>query len=91
MNAYTYTGKYFFATGSVYDGQWADDSFGGRGVFKFQNGDVYKGYFEHHKMSKTGTYIWKTGNVYTGQWLKGKMHGVSECKYQVCQMHNACE
>ena len=37
------TGKYVYADGSTYDGQWLDSKMHGKGVYMFANGNKYDG------------------------------------------------
>ena len=33
----------FFANGDKYEGDWLDDKFSGKGLFKYENGNIYEG------------------------------------------------
>ena len=43
-------GKYVYASGSVYEGQWHDDMMQGQGKFVFASGSVYEGQWHDGKM-----------------------------------------
>jgi hypothetical protein len=53
-------GKYIWADdsefyGDIYDGDWSDSKFIGKGKYKFLNGDFYEGDFKDNKQHGIGT------------------------------------
>ncbi|MDO6855249.1 hypothetical protein Q4599_16775 [Cellulophaga lytica] len=50
------------------------DCKGGYGIYKYSNGDSYKGYFKNSKRHGFGDYLW--GNIhYSGNWENGNRSG----------------
>ena len=47
----------------------------GFGVYVWNTGDVYEGYWKGGKMHEKGTFRWANGDVYEGDWVDGKMTG----------------
>ncbi|MCB1172148.1 MAG: hypothetical protein KDK39_01225 [Leptospiraceae bacterium] len=47
----------------------------GSGLFRWTNGDIYKGGFKDGQRNGTGAYHWKSGASYVGEWQEGKRHG----------------
>ena len=60
-----------FATGAVYDGEFQDDTFHGRGVMKCANGDAYDGEFRDDESHGRGVLTFASGDVYEGNWKAG--------------------
>lgn len=57
-------GKYIFADGSFYEGEYRDGKQNGLGVFTFLSGDVFKGEFVDDKKTGKGLYIYANGDFY---------------------------
>lgn len=68
-------GKYTWANGNVYDGDWKNDKMHGKGKYTWADGNVYDGNWKNDKMDGKGKYTWANGNVYEGGWKKDKKHG----------------
>jgi hypothetical protein len=68
-------GKYTWADGNVYNGEWIHGYMTGKGTYKFINGDVYDGDFKKNKYNGQGTYTWANGNVYNGNFKDGYKTG----------------
>eukprot|EP00597_Dinobryon_sp_UTEXLB2267_P005778 CAMPEP_0170064330 /NCGR_PEP_ID=MMETSP0019_2-20121128/4857_1 /TAXON_ID=98059 /ORGANISM="Dinobryon sp., Strain UTEXLB2267" /LENGTH=235 /DNA_ID=CAMNT_0010270971 /DNA_START=170 /DNA_END=877 /DNA_ORIENTATION=- len=47
----------------------------GFGMFSYDNGDVYEGYFQKNKKHGMGTYRYANGDVFTGFFEAGLKHG----------------
>lgn len=61
--------KTTFKTGCIYG-----DCKNGYGIYKYNNGDSYKGYFKNNKRHGYGDYLW--GNIhYSGNWENGNRSG----------------
>ena len=68
-------GKYTFADGGYYDGEFRKDDFNGRGVRVWPNGDRYEGEWHNDNRTGHGKYFWPNGDRYEGEWYNGKKHG----------------
>jgi hypothetical protein len=47
----------------------AGDCQNGIGTFKYDNGDIYVGYFSNHLRNGKGTYTWPNGDKYEGDFV----------------------
>ena len=56
-------GVYKYANGSVYDGNWKDNKFNGRGKLTHPSGKQYDGYFKDGLPEGQGWYRDKDGHV----------------------------
>jgi len=77
---YTYVdGKYIFADGRVYEGDWFDGNDGSYpvdyGKMTYANGDIYKGWWTNGKPHGKGMYFHISGEIYEGDYVDGKRHG----------------
>ena len=52
----------------MYDGEFKDNNFHGKGTFNFFNGDVYTGEWRADKMQGRGVMTYANGDVYDGEW-----------------------
>lgn len=48
----------------MYEGEWKDDKFHGKGTYKFLGGEHYSGGWEFGEKSGIGTYYYADGSVY---------------------------
>lgn len=39
---------------------------------KYENGDIYKGFFSEGQLNGFGEYFWKNGSSYKGEYKHGK-------------------
>jgi hypothetical protein len=64
--------------GEGYKGELKDDQLSGKGVEKYQSGDVYEGegmqYGNHFERHGQGKMTWADGSVYEGSWDGDMMH-----------------
>jgi len=74
-------GKFTFANGDVFDGQFKDGSLDGRGSARWFNKNHYEGEWKNGYPSGNGTYTWASGNRYTGQWAEGKQNGGGDFRF----------
>ncbi len=49
-------GKYAYADGSIYIGEWLNDEKNGKGQYQYANGDIYKGEFKDGEKHGFGEY-----------------------------------
>jgi len=54
----------------------------GVGIYIYNDGIRYEGYFKLDKKDGYGIYYWTDGRVYEGYWHQGKQHGLGV--YQDC-------
>lgn len=57
-----------YSTGSVYDGEWKDNTRHGKGKYTWANGDYYQGAFNNDVREGYGVYYFKSGERYEGNW-----------------------
>lgn len=72
------TGKFSFASGNEYEGQWAENIISGEGTFKFPGEGEYDGEFQNGLKDGNGEFIWEDGSKYTGTWHADQMDGQGE-------------
>eukprot|EP00966_Prymnesium_polylepis_P316064 7302838-Prymnesium_polylepis.2 len=71
-------GKIYYVCGDVYEGEWRDGMYHGRGKYYSQRkgGDEYEGEWRADKPHGHGRYFWReTGDVYEGGWVHGLREG----------------
>lgn len=68
-------GTYEWHDGSVYVGDFKDDTRHGNGRFNWSNGESYKGEYLEDERTGEGSYYWPDGSYYEGSFLRGKRHG----------------
>ena len=68
-------GKYVFADGAVYEGEFKAGKAEGRGNHQTAVGDVYEGELKAGKREGRGIYRYANGDVYEGEWKAGKKEG----------------
>ncbi len=68
-------GKYVWANGDEYIGNWKNGKQDGEGSYTFSTGSKYTGEFKNGLRYGMGTYIWADGEKHTGQWMNDKQHG----------------
>lgn len=69
------TGTMYYASGTVYVGQWKNDEENGFGTKTWYDGDKYEGQFLGGNQNGYGVYIWTDGNKYEGQFQNGCING----------------
>eukprot|EP00927_Polykrikos_kofoidii_P071498 TRINITY_DN6775_c0_g1_i1.p1 TRINITY_DN6775_c0_g1~~TRINITY_DN6775_c0_g1_i1.p1 ORF type:complete len:278 (+),score=42.03 TRINITY_DN6775_c0_g1_i1:128-961(+) len=71
-------GRQTWSDGRVYDGQFLNGRFAGRGrmVWHTQKGMlIYEGQYRDDLKHGEGKFVWADGRTYDGEWQKGKRHG----------------
>jgi hypothetical protein len=68
-------GKYIYANGFVYEGNFVGGNRVGLGVLKSPAGDIYEGMWENDQFNGQGSYKWADGSKYTGEWKNGVQDG----------------
>ena len=72
-------GKYTWANGNMYEGDYQTEKKHGKGTLTWANGDIYRGDFKDDKMHGKGTFIFISGGMYEGDYqddnlyIEGKM------------------
>ena len=61
-------GKYTWADGSLYEGEWEDGLRHGQGIMTETDGRSYSGQWQRDKKHGYGIYKRPSGAVYEGQW-----------------------
>lgn len=73
-------GKLILPTG-VYDGDFRNNAFYGKGKFVWTNKNEYEGRWKEGEMHGKGTFKWADGRVYTGEWKSNLRDGQGEMKW----------
>lgn len=47
----------------------------GKGVFQWESGNRYRGYYEKDQRHGYGEMYWNDGSIYKGKWKNGLQHG----------------
>jgi len=68
-------GKYRFANGAVYEGNFVNGRASGKGNVKYADGSTYVGDFVNGKMEGRGIYLYANGNTYNGGWANNLKSG----------------
>lgn len=69
------TGK-FTTEEFVYEGEFSEDLFHGKGLLKYNTGSYYEGEFQNGKITGEGEVLFQDGSKYRGHWQDGRMHGI---------------
>lgn len=75
------SGKYVWADGFIYEGEWRRGMRHGYGKLSFPSGAVYEGEFSGGYMSGQGTYTWPGHMTYKGRWRLNVKHGLGYQTY----------
>lgn len=67
--------KYYFMTGSTYEGQWLGTARNGWGVQSWPDGTRYHGEWNDSLAEGKGEFVHADGDVYIGQWKASVAHG----------------
>ena len=68
-------GKYEWANGQTYEGEWYENKIHGFGVYKWPDGRSYRGEWKDNQMNGIGCYQWSNGRKYIGEYMQNKKHG----------------
>ena len=68
-------GKRTWADGTVYEGEWENNTAQGKGIKTYNNGSQYSGHFINGERANQGTMKWRNGEIYTGQWKNDQPNG----------------
>jgi len=66
------------ATGQSYEGEWQDDKWHGRGMYRYLGGCSYDGEFKCGEMHGRGTYLWPSGQAYRYEKAKAERDKAKE-------------
>lgn len=69
------TGRYVYASGDRYIGEFKDGKRHGRGVYHYVNGSIYQGQFDQDRRHGYGTYRWTNGDSFIGEYREDLRHG----------------
>ena len=73
-------GKYVWADGSIYVGEWLNGETHGTGKLSYSNGSVYQGEFEGGEALR-GSLTYANGDAYDGNFQDGRSHGKGKLIY----------
>ena len=68
-------GRYVWANGDVYEGEWKNDMPDGEGLLTLKDGSRYRGQFVKGKEEGKGVLVDKDGIRYEGFFKQGRKHG----------------
>jgi len=68
-------GKYIYADGREYDGEWIGGYKQGNGIFKYANGDTYTGEFYQDLFEGYGVFTFADGRIHKGEYQHDKKQG----------------
>lgn len=68
-------GKYTFADGRIYEGEWKDGKPNGIGKFTWPDGQFYEGDYIDNKKHGKGKMTWPDGRFYEGDWKDDYING----------------
>ncbi|GAB2211414.1 hypothetical protein Drorol1_Dr00024727 [Drosera rotundifolia] len=74
-------GKYLWADGCMYEGDWKHGEATGKGKFSWPSGATYEGEFRAGRMSGHGTFTGPDGDTYCGTWVRNKKEGKGRKMY----------
>jgi hypothetical protein len=63
-------GSLLFSNGEVYEGQFNELGYHGKGKYSFPDGRVYDGFYKDNNKFGQGSFTWPNGAKYDGQWDK---------------------
>jgi hypothetical protein len=73
-------GKYVYSNG-VYEGDFSNGQWIGKGMYTAPNGDFYKGDFKNGKRDGYGVYSYANGKRYEGNFSNGQFQGIGTFYY----------
>ena len=65
----------FLKEGHKYEGEFRNNQINGKGIFKWNNGDIYEGMMENGKMNGYGIYKYSDGVIFEGEYKNGIKEG----------------
>lgn len=68
-------GRFLYANGDRYLGEFKNSVSHGRGAYYFNNGDLYKGQFKNGERHGFGNMTWKNGDKYIGEYAHNQREG----------------
>ncbi|KAI3680999.1 hypothetical protein L6452_35779 [Arctium lappa] len=74
-------GKYLWADGCMYFGEWYKGKSNGKGKFSWPSGATYEGQFKNGYMHGEGTFTGSLNDTYKGCWVMNKKHGKGGLSY----------
>ncbi len=80
-NCFNGYGKYQYANGNRYVGEFADGKPHGNGILFCSNGNKYLGTWQNSWRQGQGKYIFREGHEYTGSFYRNNFHGKGKMKY----------
>ena len=75
MNGKIKEGIYAFADGRIFEGEFENDCFEGRGEQTWPDGTLYIGEWHNNQRHGKGTMTWPDGTIYDGDWKNDKRDG----------------
>ncbi|KAI7754540.1 hypothetical protein M8C21_024582 [Ambrosia artemisiifolia] len=75
------SGKYLWADGCMYCGEWCKGMMNGRGKFSWPSGATYEGQFKNCYMDGEGTFTGSLNHTYKGCWVMNRRHGKGSMSY----------
>ena len=76
-------GKYTWADGSYYNGDWVNNKKEGLGEYKFKDGSLFNGKWINNKRNGVGKFISSSGDTYEGYYKNDMRNGQGKRSYTV--------
>ncbi|HFA50652.1 MAG TPA: peptidase C14 caspase catalytic subunit p20 [Bacteroidetes bacterium] len=80
-NCFNGYGKYQYANGNRYVGDFAEGRPNGNGILYCSNGNKYLGHWEDSYRQGRGKFLFREGHVYVGQFRRNMFHGEGTMSY----------
>ena len=78
----TGNGKFTYAKGEVYEGDFKDGERNGKGKFTYGRGAVYEGEFKDGERNGNGKFTYASGAVYEGEFKGDELNGNGKFTYR---------
>jgi hypothetical protein len=76
-------GKYVFADGGTYEGEWSGGEMHGRGKYIYDDGETYEGDWIEGEKNGRGKFVYANGDSYEGEYSDDNQHGRGVFTYAV--------
>lgn len=74
-------GRFVYANGDRYIGEFKDGKRHGRGIYHYANGNIYQGQFVEDKRHGYGTFRWTNGDTFIGEYKDNERDGEGTYTY----------
>ncbi|XP_008665275.1 phosphatidylinositol 4-phosphate 5-kinase 2 isoform X2 [Zea mays] len=74
-------GRYVWADGCMYEGNWRRGKASGKGRFSWPSGATFEGQFRRGRIDGQGVFVGPDGATYRGAWVADRRHGLGNKTY----------